>query len=191
MLFVMFISDLTYAQYDSVAHKLDSIHLNSIRLRKNVRPIIKQYGMSSPEMDSLNREIFVFDSTSFIYIKGLIDRYGWLGKSEVGVAGNQALFLTVQHSDDIDWLERAFPLLKKSALKGESSLYDAALLEDRLLVQRGELQKYGTQYYYDEDSNQYFFYPMEERCKVNHRRKKLGLEKIKKYAKSNDILFED
>lgn len=180
-----------YAQYDSLAHELDSLHHMSLRLRQKVRPTMKAYGFHSPQMDSLNHAIHTFDSASAVYVRQVIASHGWLGKSQVGETGNQALFLTVQYANDVAWLKEVLPLLQASAAIGESSLYDAALLEDRILVQSGQPQKYGTQYYFDEERDTFIFYPMEQEKAVNRRRRRIGLPRIQRYARQQGIVVPD
>ena len=84
------------------------------------------------------------DSTNQIYAEALISKYGWLGKSFVGVSGNQAIFLVIQHAG-IKKQEKYLPLLIQSVKDGESRESDLALLQDRVLMRHGEKQIYGSQ----------------------------------------------
>ena len=51
------------------------------------------------------------------------------------------------------------------------------MLEDRILVNSGEKQIYGTQFYWEESDGQKIlkFYPIEDESNLNQRRAEMGL----------------
>src|SRR6185436_17984497 len=53
------------------------------------------------------------DSTNLVYVKSLIDKYGWPGKSFVGGRGNYTVWLVIQHAD-LETQEKCLPLMKAS-----------------------------------------------------------------------------
>ncbi|MCA6366407.1 MAG: hypothetical protein IM631_21440 [Cytophagales bacterium] len=144
--------------------------------------------MDSPQFDSLNREILTQDSTSLIQVIQVIESYGWLSKKQVGATANQALFITIQHADS-KIIEKYFPLLQNSALSNDSNLADMALMEDRILIDKGLPQKYGTQYKFDDAKKRFVFYELSNLKSVNKARRSVGLERIQKYSKRNNILL--
>ncbi len=160
----------------SIRVELEQLELGSIELRNHVMPTIRDYGFKSPQMDSLNHAIMKFDSIALHKVQFIIDQYGWLGKSEVGVEANRALFLTIQHAQDHLVREKYFPLLKASAEAGESDLTAMATMQDRILVEQGEKQLYGTQSRMV--NGQQELYPVEDPDELNKRRKKVGLGKM-------------
>lgn len=105
---------------------------------------MQRFGYDSYQMDSLNSLISNSDSISLLRAISIVSKYGWLGKSEIGLAGNSALFLAI-HAKDNNVRGSYYPLLEKSALIGELSLADMATMKDRMLVQNGFQQVYGTQ----------------------------------------------
>ena len=161
---------------DSIQLELEQLELGSIELRNHVMPTIRNYGFKSPQMDSLNHEIMTFDSMALHKVQIIIDQYGWLGKSEVGDEANRALFLTIQHAQNNSAREKYFPLLKASAEAGESDLSAMATMQDRILVEQGEKQRYGTQSRMV--NGQQELYPVEDPDELNKRRKKVGLGKM-------------
>lgn len=173
---------------DSVQSKLENVYLNSLKQRKKITEYLNKYGMDSPQFDSLNREILTQDSTSLIQVIQVIESYGWLSKKQVGATANQALFITIQHADS-KIIEKYFPLLQNSALSNDSNLADMALMEDRILIDKGLPQKYGTQYKFDDAKKRFVFYELSNLKSVNKARRSVGLERIQKYSKRNNILL--
>lgn len=148
----------------------------NIKLRSNVMPTVQAYGFESSQMDSLNREILKFDSLSLITVEDILQKHGWLGSSQIGPLANQSIYLTIQHAQNNEIRMKYFPLLKNSAEKGESDITDMATMQDRILVESGKAQIYGTQSRMV--NNELEYYPIEDPKNVNKRRKEVGLNKI-------------
>jgi hypothetical protein len=165
---------VSYAQdYDAIRAKLEAISDSSYQLRKNVMPVIKKYGADSPQMDSLNSIILSHDSASLAGVTLILEKYGWLGISKVGKRASQALYLTIQHAQENLLREKYFPLLKASAIAGESNLADMATMKDRILIEKGRKQIYGTQYKVIDGER--VVLPIKNEKKVNRKRKEVGL----------------
>jgi hypothetical protein len=93
-----------------------------------------------PEMEKLHRE-------HNARIKEIVEVHGWPGRSLVGEDGCRAAGFIVQHAIlDPDLQEHCVDLLKSAVADGEAEPFMLALLTDRVLVQKGESQLYGTQY---------------------------------------------
>lgn len=111
-------------------------------------------------------------------VKGITEKYGWLGKSEIGVDGSNALWLLVQHSDhDVEFQKKVLELLQQAAEKGEASKRNLAYLIDRVRVNCGEMQLFGTQFQRDKLEPQ----PMEDMEHLDQRRIEMGLESFEEY----------
>ena len=164
-------------KYELLTQELDEIFYQNMKLRSLVMPTINRYGYDSPQMDSLNTKILAYDSASLIRVITIVNTYGWLGISQIGEEANAALYITIQHAD-IEIMEHYFPLLKESAIKGESHLEDMATMEDRILISHSKKQKYGTQSQLIDGS--LTLMPIDDIKKVNKLRKSVGLKKIKK-----------
>jgi hypothetical protein len=162
--------------FSSIKSDLEVLFHESIKLRSQVMPTIQSFGETSVEMDSLNRVIAQFDSSSLVIVEQVLQKYGWLGASEIGPMANQSIYLTIQHASQKEIREKYFPLLKVSAEKGESDLADMATMEDRILVENGQPQRYGTQYKMVDGQLEYL--PIQDPKNVNKLRKAVGLSKI-------------
>ncbi len=134
------------------------------------------------------------DSINLKQIEGIITKYGYPGKSLVGEPTNQAAWYVIQHSDKIS---KYVEMVKDAAKKGEIPFLNAALMEDRYLMDLGEEQIYGSQgttlrYLNKEGKKELasFIWPIKNAKNVNKLRKKVGFEDtVEDYAK--DIFGAD
>jgi hypothetical protein len=110
----------------------------------------------------------------------IIDRIGWPTISRVGKYGAGTAFLVMDHSP-VDIMEKYLPFLEQAARAGEASLADFATMKDRVLVNRGKKQLYGTQKYRDQLGKAVFF-PIEDETNVNKRRKEMNLEPLSEFV---------
>jgi hypothetical protein len=79
-------------------------------------------------------------------IRAIVTEYGWPGRSLVGKDGAHAAWLIVQHSDeDPAFQRRCLTLLEDAFHRGEADALEVAYLTDRVLVNEGKQQMYGTQ----------------------------------------------
>ena len=80
-------------------------------------------------------------------IRSIVELYGWPGRSLVGDEGCRAAGFVVQHAIlDPELQELCVRLLSEAVERGEAEAFMLALLTDRVLMQKGEPQMYGTQY---------------------------------------------
>jgi hypothetical protein len=174
LFFAVALGTNTYAQnLDSIKTELERDYNTSLSLRQKVMPTIKRFGYKSKQMDSLNSVILEFDSIALGRVITIVDKYGWLGKSKIGFVANQTLYLTIQHAD-MNYREKYYSLLETSAKNGESNLFDMATMKDRMLVDKGQEQIYGTQ---KDMEGKYF--PIADLKGLNKRRRQVDLEKLK------------
>jgi len=127
------------------------------------------------------------DSCNQVAVKSLIAKYGWMGRSLIGNY-NQVLFAVIQHADSATQ-EKYFPMFRKSVEEGESRASEMAMMQDRILMRRGEKQIYGSQVVYSKTGEQ-VFYPIEDEKNVNLRRAGVGLQPLEEYAKYFGIEYK-
>ena len=123
------------------------------------------------------------DSTNLVVVSHILDCYGWLdGLSQ---EANQAIFLVIDHSD-FETMNRYQSLFHKAAEKGYISFGDLVTMEDRMLMNDGKPQKYGTQAYAlgREGESIIYIWPVEEPEKLNERRADAGLSPIEDYLEA-------
>lgn len=70
---------------------------------------------------------------------------GWFNRSDYGDEASRAAFLIVQHADE-DLMRRYLPFLEPLVGTGEIEDAQYALMYDRVAVDEGRLQRYGSQF---------------------------------------------
>lgn len=126
------------------------------------------------------------DSKNRQWLKEVVRKHGWPGKSLVGANAAHQVWLLVQHADKVREFQREC-LKKMEALpKGEVRPANIAYLEDRVLRGTGKKQKYGTQL--ELTGGKFVPQPIEDEEHVDERRKAVGLEPLAEYLKMNERL---
>ena len=84
-------------------------------------------------------------------MKQIVRKFSWPTISMVGKKGSHLAWLLVQHADsDVKFQEYCLKLMKNMAKENDVSKANIAFLTDRILVNKGQSQLYGTQFYKDE-----------------------------------------
>ncbi len=131
----------------------------------------------------LTKKLTDIDRRNTAWLKDVVDKHGWPGKSLVGEEGAHNAWLLVQHADrDRPFQKRCLELLQEAVKKGEASGKDLAYLTDRVLVGEGKKQLYGTQFTLKD--GEYVPSPIEDEANVDKRRKEVGLESLAEYART-------
>ncbi len=118
-------------------------------------------------------------------VVSIIETCGLPLKKEVGKEGILVIFLSLQHGTLLS-RETYFPLLKEAALVGEIEMKFIAMMEDRILLDKGEKQKYGTQLIQINDDG-FKLGPLEDSSNVNKRRTEVGLNNIQDFLKEMNL----
>jgi len=127
----------------------------------------------------LMTEMMRVDSSNVQRLEQIMGQYGYPGKTLVGEPTNVAAFYIIQHSPKI---KEYIPLIEAAARKGELPFYEYAKMQDRLLMQEGKEQIYGTQgrNFGKMDKGGHlqqsptFVWPIKDPKHVNQRRKEAG-----------------
>ncbi len=120
------------------------------------------------------------DAENLPWLKDLIARVGWPGRSVAGEDGADAAWLLVQHADrDPAFQRRCLELLTAAAAKGEATDKHVAYLTDRVLLAEGKPQEYGTQV--TGRSGQWVPMPLRDPGGVDERRAATSLEPLAEY----------
>ena len=115
-------------------------------------------------------------------LKQLFDQYGFLGFDRVGEEGSLNFWLMVQHSDhDPKFQQEILEQMKIEVNKGNASPSNYGLLVDRVNLNTGKPQVYGTQVDYNLATGQAFPRNLADSASVNERRKSVGLEPLEVY----------
>jgi hypothetical protein len=102
-------------------------------------------GESLPELEG--RGMGDVDAVHTARMREIIAEHGWPTESLVGEDGARSAWLLVQHADAQPEFQRECLELMKAAGDGEVDAVDVAYLTDRVLVNEGKKQIYGTQFW--------------------------------------------
>lgn len=122
------------------------------------------------------------DELNLTKVKKIVKQIGWPTISLVGKKASHFAWLLIQHADiDVEFQQYCLELMKKEVENGEVTKTDIAYLTDRILVNKGKPQLYGTQFYDRERE----LIPREilDISNLNKRRKSMGLEPFEIYKK--------
>jgi hypothetical protein len=125
------------------------------------------------------------DSLNYPKLEQILKQCGYPDATEGGGSAPFLFWLLVQHQDK-------HPQFQDSVLKEMKPLVDSgkvsgvlyAYLLDRVNLNTGKLQVYGTQTCLSVDSTKYVMSPCEDPEHVNERRKSIGLGPIEPYLES-------
>ena len=153
-----------------------------IYLARQINEMEEKYGQESEEMQAHWQIIHEKDSINLIKVKKILDERGWLGAKVIGTQGNSTLFLVIQHAD-LETQLTYLPMMREAVKLGNANASSLALLEDRVAMRQGKKQIYGSQIARDQESGEYYVFPLIEPEKVNERRAEVGLGTIEEYIK--------
>ena len=120
------------------------------------------------------------DSTNLASVSRILDTYGW--PSGLSDDANKAIFLVIDHSD-LKTMNKYIGLFRDAVEKGYLSMNDLVTMEDRMLMNAGKPQKYGTQAYslVEDGKTVIYIWPVEDPGKLDALRKSVGLIPIEDY----------
>ncbi len=160
---------------------LDTIYQEDQGDRMKADEIMRKHGNDSKEARELWSRINYKDSINLIKVTAILDKYGWLGPDVVGNAGNQTLFLVIQHSD-IKIQEKYLPMMREAVKAGKAQPSALALLEDRVALGQGKKQIYGSQIGMKKDGS-FYVQNLADPDNVDKRRAEVGLPPLSEYVK--------
>lgn len=175
--------------------ELDSMHI----LDQNYRSQLQSTPLSSAEFGNLWSQQQAIDQSNLKRLEEIIAEYGFPGRSLVGEDGSRTVFLILQHSPD-SIMEKYYDLVVKAGESGDLDMSSVAMFQDRVLMNRGEKQIYGTQVRseqrYDKVKQEYYdstyVWPIENPNEVNKRRLEVGLnEPIENYARRFGVEYKN
>ena len=120
------------------------------------------------------------DSTNLAAVSHILDTYGW--PSGLSHDANKAIFLAIDHSD-LKTMNKYIGLFHDAVDKGYLSMNDLVTMEDRMLMNAGKPQKYGTQAYslVEDGKTVIYIWPVEDPDRLDALRKSVGLMPIHSY----------
>ncbi len=148
--------------------KIREIYLESLRLEK-----IENSTQHHDQRLIWGNAMQKIDRAHQTKLDELVQSCGWPSSTNLSTSLLSAAFMVIQHAD-LDYQLRYLPLIKESAMRKEITPISLAMLEDRILIQQGIAQKYGTQYKIN-DQGVWELLPVLDGDNLNKRRLEIGL----------------
>lgn len=161
---------------------LTALHNELLAMRAADQDVRKRWIAAGMNDETLKAEAAAIDAKHVARLQQIIDQLGgWPGKSLVGMDGSNAAWLIAQHGGR-EFLHKVLPLMKTAAASGELPPASYALSEDRVRIQDGQKQLYGSQFNTRDGKCEPL--PIEDPEHVDERRKSVGLDSLSDYTKA-------
>jgi len=147
-----------------------------------------QSSLAIKNADSASKAFQKIIRSNFLSVKTIADKFGFPGYDLVGKESSNNYWLLVQHSDfDVPFQKRILKLMKVQVDKKNASGQNYAYLIDRINLNEGKQQVYGTQVNMGENGTT--IKPCIDTTNLDKRRLSVGLTPIKDYLKKCDEMF--
>jgi hypothetical protein len=125
----------------------------------------------------------VVDERNRNRLKEIFKEYGFPTRKLVGKDAMHGIFLMIQHSDrDIEWQRLQLSNIEKAVKNGDMDGQSYAYLYDRIKINNGEKQLYGTQFSKVDPINKTVeLAPTEDMENLDRRRMEIGMMPIEMY----------
>ena len=164
-----------------LAKELDALFEADQKYRRLSGEYNAKYSKESTEYQQFMQEWLRSDSACLVKAEAILQQFGYPGKSMVGITRQDHLWAVIQHAPPAKQ-EQYFPLIDEACKKGEMNKGAWALLVDRIKMNKGEPQIYGSQVVRDEMTGGWKFHIIEDEANVNKRRAEVGLKPLEEYA---------
>ena len=144
--------------------------------------------LSADEIVEYTAEMERVDSLNQTMVFGILDNDGW--PSNLSDKANRAIWIVIDHSD-LTSRSKYLSLVRAKADEGVLDKSDYAMLNDRVLMEEGKPQVYGTQIkmaatFVGEDmAMQLYLWPVENPDALDSLRRSVGLSPIEEYLRSS------
>lgn len=164
---------------------------------RRVRDQAVRTGFSGSPTPAQIEEMGRVDEENTAWLAERIAAIGWIDVTRFGADAAGAAFLIVQHSGDLPLMMAALPAIERDVREHGLDGQNYALLWDRLQVNLGRKQRYGSQLGIDANGR-HVVVAIEERDGVDARRKELRMTPLKQYldlfrngTPPHEVVFED
>lgn len=189
-IFILLLIAINSFGQDSLNIELQSHIYEIYKTDQECRAQLRKY--QNNELDTneysltdITLNIHITDSLNYFKLRGIINEYGFPGFNLVGEDYSNSFWNIIQHQDNnLEFQKEVLEKMKIECERNNASKLYYAYLIDRVKVNSGELQIYGTQMQLNADSSSYEPKPVVEPEKLDERRKKVGLVPISEYIET-------
>ena len=168
---------------------LDKIYSDDQNTRSQIRSKEEKYGRDSKEMHIFWDNILKKDSINLIKVSKILDTQGWPGKERIGVKGTSTIFLVIQHGNQ-DVKLKYLPMINKALKNNWLPKKQYAMFYDRLLLEQGKRQIYGTQLAMSKENKKPYILPLDDARNVDKRRAEMGLNTMQENLNRWDLIWD-
>ena len=159
--------------------------------RQQILQLLRTHGFRSLQADTARRWLRHRDSLHLQRFQQLERQYSWPRAAAMGTESVSNAYLLLQHAPD-SVHTRYFPRIERAYQQGELPGPDYATYLDRVLVQQGHKQRYGTQYRRRElptGRTEDYLDPIEDVAHVEQRRRVVGLDSLLPRLQPGTLIF--
>lgn len=157
--------------YNSIAAKILELEAADLALREK---LIRAQRLG----EGYNEEMKALHDQHAELLDHIIDKIGYPTNEKVGEAASSAAWLIIQHAiGKPEFVRKCRRLLANAVNDKRANPQQLAYLDDRIAVNEGRLQLYGTQFGWDENG-ELSPNPYDNLAKVNARRQALSLNSL-------------
>ncbi|WP_298529485.1 DUF6624 domain-containing protein [uncultured Christiangramia sp.] len=155
----------------------------------NLSPLLKQIDSADQAMRNSGVYKPEIGKENLNKVINILNQCGMPNWEQVPRYQFSTIFFVIQHSSK-EVRRSYFPILKKSAENGDLKKSTIAMMEDRMRMNYGKPQIYGTQIYRKSNSEPWKLYDLQNPERVNKRRKEIGLEPLEQYLENFGVDFK-
>jgi len=159
----------------------DTVRQELVRLGKEDQAVREDLTPDVMQDTVFAKRMLHGDSARTTRLRALIDTYGWPDSARAGREAAQAAFLVLQHSPLHTFQKEMLPTIENLAKEGAVASDQAALLVDRVLLQEGRPQRYGTQFRLVD--GRLVMDSVTDAAGLEERRKAMGLSSMDEYIR--------
>jgi len=159
--------------------------------RKKTSDIYKKYGYDSKQMIANETLIYEDDLQNRAIAKAIFKKYGYPTFKMVGKEKAHEYWVIVQNCNmDVDFQLDVLKVTDKLIRINQVDPHDHAYLSDRVRINLGQKQIYGTQVEFNQSKKTYEPFELNDPVKVDERRKELNLESMAAYIQKMNDKYE-
>jgi len=174
--------EILNVQHPSLQNELIKMYVDDQAARGNLmEETLAKYGLDkgdittdgAPTVDERNRE----------RLKEIFTEHGIPTRAMVGAEAMHGIFMMIQHADrDPEWQKNQLENIKEAVKCGDMDGQSYAYLYDRIMINSGEMQLYGTQFSHVDPINKTVALFATERIdSLDYRRMEVGMMPIEMY----------
>jgi hypothetical protein len=165
----------------AVRAELEAMHHSDQKVREGYK-----IGMDQKELRGYLEKLEIVDTANQLRLDEIVKQHGWPETKDVGTKAVRGAFLVVQHAPQ-QYKKRYFTMVQKAMERGDLPKSEFAKLDDRVRMNDGQPQRYGTQI--TDIAGIRTFWQIEDEANVDKRRAEIGLEPMAELARRSNVQY--